>query len=253
MAKAPRDAHEWVSFDDEAEERSWRFDVTFLESSWTCIFGRGCQGVLTGPTEELAQGCCSYGAHLIDEDDVARVLDRSKELGADEWQHKDTAPAELIERHDNGEITTALVDDACCFLNRPDFSAGPGCAFHVAAANRGEHYVHWKPEVCWQLPLRREDEVADDGYVVTSIGQWERRHWGEGGAEFHWWCSEAPEAYVGTTRVVDSMSDELIEMVGKKNYRKLLAYLDERSERLSRSVALGHPTLRRPVKKPSTS
>ena len=46
------------------EERTWVFDVTFLTSNWTCIFGNGCQGVLTGPAPELVQGCCSYGAHL---------------------------------------------------------------------------------------------------------------------------------------------------------------------------------------------
>ena len=60
----PDDAHEWVSFDDPDEERTWLFDVTFLASAWTCIFGHGCQGVLTGPTPELVQGCCSYGAHF---------------------------------------------------------------------------------------------------------------------------------------------------------------------------------------------
>ena len=49
------------------------FDVTFLESKWTCIFGNGCQGVLTGPTPELVQGCCSYGAHFTDEKDRRRV------------------------------------------------------------------------------------------------------------------------------------------------------------------------------------
>ena len=43
------------------------FDVTFLLSRWTCIFGDGCQGVLTGPAPELVQGCCSYGAHFTDE------------------------------------------------------------------------------------------------------------------------------------------------------------------------------------------
>ena len=43
------DAHEWLSFEDEDEERTWVFDVTFLTSNWSCIFGYGCQGVLTSP------------------------------------------------------------------------------------------------------------------------------------------------------------------------------------------------------------
>ena len=71
--KAPADAHEWVSFDDPDELRTWVFDVTFLLSGWECIFGRGCQGVLTGPAPEMVQGCCSYGAHFTDRAEVARV------------------------------------------------------------------------------------------------------------------------------------------------------------------------------------
>lgn len=248
MAKAPKDAHEWVSFDSTDEERTWRFDLTYLESSWTCIFGAGCQGVLTEDATDLVQGCCSYGAHLLDEEDVSNTLARAAMLTEEEWQLKDDAPEDLIVTNEEGETTTALVDDACVFLNRPGFSAGPGCAFHVAAANHGESFVAWKPEVCWQLPLRREDEVADDGYITTSVGQWERRHWGAGGAEFHWWCSEAPEAYVGTGRVVDSMRDELIATVGKKTYGRLLAYMDERAARLASSTPLPHPVTRRASK-----
>ena len=69
----PANAHEWVSFDDPDEERTWLFDVTFLVSSWTCIFGQGCQGVLTGPAPELVQGCCSYGAHFTGKKDARNV------------------------------------------------------------------------------------------------------------------------------------------------------------------------------------
>ncbi len=67
----PLDAHEWVSFEDEDEERTWTFDVTFLTSAWTCIYGNGCLGVLTGPAPELEHGCCSYGAHFVDSADAA--------------------------------------------------------------------------------------------------------------------------------------------------------------------------------------
>ena len=66
----PAETHEWVSFDDPDEERTWLFDVTFLVSAWTCIFGQGCQGVLTGPAPELVQGCCSYGAHFTGKKDA---------------------------------------------------------------------------------------------------------------------------------------------------------------------------------------
>ena len=248
VAKSPKDAHEWVSFEDEKEERTWRFDLTFLESNWECIFGNGCQGVLTGPAPELVQGCCSYGAHLVDKADAKKVKEKAKLLTDEEWQFKSVAPKNIIEKNEDGDLVTVLQDDACIFLNRPGFSGGPGCAFHVAAANHGESYVGWKPEVCWQLPLRREDEENDNDHVTTSIGQWERRHWGEGGAEFHWWCTEAPEAFIGSSRVVDSMKDELIEMVGKRNYSKLLAYVDERAARTKIGVPLAHPVMRKKEK-----
>src|SRR5215831_14769357 len=71
--RPPEDLHEWISFEDPDEERTWVFDLTFLTSPWTCIFGRGCPGVLTGPAPELVQGCCSYGAHFTGNADRKRV------------------------------------------------------------------------------------------------------------------------------------------------------------------------------------
>src|SRR5206468_10159725 len=79
---------EWVSFEDADEERTWVFDVTFLLSRWTCIYGAGCQGVLTGPAAELAQGCCSYGAHFTDAEDEARVEAAATTLTAEHWQFR---------------------------------------------------------------------------------------------------------------------------------------------------------------------
>ncbi len=244
MNAAPPDAHEWVSFDDAKKARTWMFDVTFLESNWECIFGRGCQGVLTGPAEELVQGCCSYGAHFTDEKDRRRVERAATRLSDDQWQFRAKGRQGTTRVKRNGEIVTRLVKGACIFLNRPDFHRGPGCALHVLAMDEGESYVPLKPEVCWQLPLRREDETLDDGHVVTRITQWDRRHWGAGGQEFHWWCTEAPEAFTGRRRVVDSMAEELTAMVGAAVYARLLAYLDDRA-RQPRATRLAHPVVRR--------
>jgi hypothetical protein len=140
---------------------------------------------------------------------------------------------------------TRLVKDACIFLNRPDFARGPGCALHVAAIDRKTSYVELKPDVCWQLPLRRDDEVLEDGHVLTRITQWERRNWGKGGEEFHWWCTEAKEAFTGTKRVVDEMREELVAMTSRRVYDRLVAYLTDRSSRLSDAVPLPHPVVRR--------
>ena len=47
-------------------ETLWRFEPDFLRSNWTCIWGRGCKGILDHPAEHLQQGCCSVGAELTD-------------------------------------------------------------------------------------------------------------------------------------------------------------------------------------------
>ena len=241
MATAP--VHEWVSFEDPDEDRTWVFDVTFLTSRWTCIFGRGCQGVLTEPAPELVHGCCSYGAHFVDEEDVQRVERFAGELSDEEWQFRRRARKNgVVRRTKRGETVTRLVEGACIFLNRPGFPTGPGCALHQAALARGVHPLQLKPEVCWQLPLRREDQVADDGHVTSTVGQWDRRHWGAGGAEFAWWCTEAPEAFVGDAPVYEEMAAELTAIAGKKVYKTLAKYLEDRKQRVR--VPLPHPTVR---------
>jgi hypothetical protein len=227
--QTPVDAHEWVSFEDPDEHRTWVFDVTFLTSPWTCIFGRGCLGVLTGPAPELIQGCCSYGAHFTDDDDIARVEQAAANLTADEWQYSRQGRTRGVWKTDrSGDRVTRMVDGACVFLNRPGWPTGPGCALHQAALTRGERPLDTKPNVCWQLPLRREDAEDGNGHVTSTVKQWDRKHWGDGGAEFHWWCTESPEAFVGHTPVYVEMRDELVELTTESAYDMLVAYVEAR-------------------------
>ena len=82
-------SREWVTIPIPGKERKqWQIDVTFLMSSWRCIFGQGCQGVLTEPAPELIQGCCSYGAHESEKKVKEKVEKLAKRLGDDEWQFK---------------------------------------------------------------------------------------------------------------------------------------------------------------------
>lgn len=238
---APADAHEWVSFEDPDEERTWVFDSTFLLSSWTCIFGRGCQGVLTGPAPELQQGCCSYGAHFTGPEDAARVRAAAATLTDEQWQHRNRRRGGIIRTDAEGTQTTRLVDGACIFLNRPGFPGGPGCALHRAALDAGRLPLETKPDVCWQLPLRREDAVAADGHVTSTITQWDRRHWGDGGLEFHWWCTESPDAFVGSRPVYLELGGELVAMTGPVVYGMLATYLESRR---TTTVPLPHPAVR---------
>lgn len=237
----PDDLHEWLSLDFDGD--TYLFDVTFLLSNWTCIFGRGCQGVLTGPAPELNHGCCTYGAHFVDKDDRKKIRKLAKELTADEWQFRELA-GELggpIHKNDSGDWVTHTTDDACIFLNRNDFSAGSGCALHLAALNREERPLDWKPVVCWQLPLRLDEHADDNTHSMHILREWKRRDWGEGGEEFHWWCTETNEAFVDERRVYETLREEIIELVGEGPYDALCAVLKER--RLE--VALPHPALKR--------
>ena len=100
------------------------------------------------------------------------------------------------------------------------------------------------PEVCWQLPLRRIDSTDDNGHVTSTLREWKRRDWSEGGFEFAWWCTDEPEAFVGDHTVLVSMADELIAMVGKTIYKLLVTAVAERA-----GPALTHPAIQVPEPK----
>ena len=79
------------------------------------------------------------------------------------------------------------------------------------------------------MPLRRIDDVQDDGTVISTLTEFGRAGWGEGGDDFAWWCTEDPGAFVGKVPVYVSMADELRRMLGKRLYRQVAAYLDARA------------------------
>ena len=242
----PEDLHEWVSFEDPDEARTWLFDVTFLTSSWSCIFGRGCKGVLDHDATDLVQGCCSFGAHFADDDDIAHTAKMAERLTADQWQLRHVGLAQgTTQTNDEGETTTLLVDGACVFLNRPGFDgAGGGCAFHHAAEANGERHLDWMPEVCWQLPIRRIDETDVNGHVTSTVREWKRRDWGEGGDDFHWWCTESDDAFVAADPVYLTLADELRVVTTDVVYELLAAHLDKRRRTQGTKVFLRHPATR---------
>ncbi len=215
------DAEEWIEIAD--GETTWRFETSFMESNWTCIYGAGCQGILPDVAPDLEQGCCSYGAHLGDgAEGRAEALDvaaYASVLDADQWQfHGEFArhgPAGIFaDEHRNH---TRVVDGACVFLNRPGFSGGAGCALHIGAMASGEPPVEWKPSVCWQLPIRVDwEDRGVDGETAT-VRRWSRDDWGEFGTTMAWCCTDRDdggEAYSGDERVVDGLSAELAAVAG---------------------------------------
>jgi len=223
----------WVEFTDPADPgQRFRCDLTWLTSSWTCIFGSGCRGIYADRPDD---GCCTLGAHFTDTDDLERVAAVANQLGEDEWQHRPgrsgfnrhgaLRTSAWTERED-GVRKTRVVDGACIFLNRPGFPAGSGCALHQHAILTGQPPHTVKPDVCWQLPIRRsyQDVELPDGttYLETTITEYDRRGWGPGGHDLDWYCSSNSEAHVGREPVFRSNKDELVELMGEDAYAALV-------------------------------
>jgi hypothetical protein len=239
----------WVEFVDPADEdQMFRCDLTWLTSSWTCIFGRGCQGIYA---DRPADGCCTLGAHFADEDDEERVAGYVEQLTDQDWQHRRAGRRGgrrgWVETDDEGAHKTRVRDGACVFLNRPGFAGGAGCALHAFALRTGVHFVKTKPDVCWQLPIRRTyrtvERPDDTSYLEISIGEYERSGWGPGGHDLDWYCSSNTEAHVGVEPVYVSSEAELVELMGRPAYDELSRHCEAHLR--SRSALALHPASRR--------
>jgi hypothetical protein len=215
-------------------DTSWRFERSFLMSNWTCIWGRGCLGIGPEPAPHLGQGCCSLGADLDGEDEARRIGALAATLGPEGFEHHADAERDGIFA-DASRSSTRVVDGACIFLNRPGFGGGAGCALHLAAIEAGESPVEWKPSVCWQLPIKVDWAKGEGDTEVATVRAWARRDWGNDGDTMAWWCTEGGVAegglaYAGDRPVIDSLREELEEVVGTTVYVELRRRLGRRDE-----------------------
>ena len=210
-------------------DTTWRFDRAFLNSNWTCIWGRGCQGILPQPAAELSQGCCSIGAELDGEDEAHRISALADTLEPWGFEYHAMA-AEVGVFKDDTHSSTRVVDGACIFLNRVGFSGGAGCALHLAALRSGESPIDFKPSVCWQLPIKVDWEPGENGTEVATVRGWTRGDWGPEGDTMAWCCTEGTQAYVGEHPVIDSMAEELEAIVGPAVYVELRKRLADEPE-----------------------
>jgi len=228
-------AREWVEFLDPADpEHLIRADLTWLLSAWTCIYGRGCHGILADRPDD---GCCSHGAFFTDADDEARTKRFAAELPAEIWQHHALGRRGVVSRDSlDGRPArrTRTVGGACIFLNHPGFAGGAGCSLHALALRTGRHPLETKPDVCWQLPVRRSQDWVDrpDGtrVLVSTVTEFDRRGWGEGGHELHWWCTSSPDAHVARERLYESYAAELTALIGEAAYGELARLCASRAE-----------------------
>ena len=248
---------EWYEFADPDNPEHWiRADLTWLCSHWTCVFGTpACAGIVAGRPDD---GCCTHGAYLSDADDQARLAAGVALLDPGDWQFAglgggsdalgadgylvevdpdpsdpDTPAPANAEDQEGPTLKTRVHDGACIFLNRPGFPQGAGCALHAMALRKGIEPLEVKPDVCWQLPVRRTQEWEErpDGtqILVDTISEYDRRGWGEGGHDLQWYCSGSPDAHVGAKQVWESYAPELTELIGAAAYAELAAVCRRRT------------------------
>jgi hypothetical protein len=244
----PGFARDFVEFaDPSSPEEIFRCDLTWLTSFWSCIYGDGCCGI---DQDKPNAGCCSDGAYYSDAEDEARTVKVAERLTPDMWQFFDEAQPKkksgslrVSEVGLDGDRKTKMVDGSCIFLNRKGYKAEGftgtfGCVLHHLAQKEEIHFVETKPDVCWQLPIRRSFETREFGdreISVTVIGEYERLAWGDGGAEFSWYCTSNSEAHVGRDPVYKSNSYELIMLMGKYAYEELVKHCDARMAAIAES------------------
>ncbi|PZO97891.1 MAG: hypothetical protein DI609_12040, partial [Corynebacterium urealyticum] len=209
--KAPDFPREWFEFTDPHDPlHVFSVDLTWLESHYACQFGtERCHGI---DKNQPDVGCCVHGAYMADETDREQLRDAVTRMPARYWQHRPEGVDEYLESDsdelepwlewDEGEdgeepeLKTPIVGGACIFANRAGWATGAGCALHQWAIDAGEELTVVKPEVCWQLPIRRHEDYEErtDGEEIlrTTIGEYDRRGWGNGGEDFDWYCSADP-------------------------------------------------------------
>ncbi|MGZ4740986.1 MAG: hypothetical protein ACXVLM_17195, partial [Ilumatobacteraceae bacterium] len=63
---------------------------------------------------------------------------------------------------------------------------------------------------------------------------------GEGGADFHWWCTESDDAFIGGVPAYKYLRDEIVEMVGQDAYDQMVVLLER-----PKWTQLPHPAIRK--------
>jgi hypothetical protein len=242
----PRAFVEFVDPDD--DDQVFKCDLTWLTSNYMCIFGQGCPGIYK---ESPDNGCCTLGAHFADKADMKRVSRFVDQLDEDTWQFKPkqgkVRRSDWLERDDEGEPKTRTIEadgqSACVFANRPGFPGGAGCALHALALKQGREPLETKPDVCWQLPIRRTfrhiKRQDDSEYTEVTIGEYDRRGWGPGGHDLDWYCSGNTEAHIAVQPLYVTNAPELTELMGKPAYDELVRHCEAHLR--SRSLLAIHP------------
>lgn len=262
---APDFPREWFEFTNPDDEHHvFSVDLTWVESHYSCAFGTAnCHGIDANLPEV---GCCGHGAYMADETDRDQLYDAVSNMPAKYWQLRPRDVDKFLANADGSQLEpwlewdeldgedgepepalkTPIVDGACIFANRRGWATGPGCALHQWALDAGEELTVVKPEVCWQLPLRRHEDYEErtDGQEIlrTQIGEYDRRGWGNGGEDFDWYCTGDSACHSNPEPIWRSHKTELVALMGEKCYDILARHCAAREKATLAGVELTrHP------------
>ncbi len=173
----------------------------------------GARACSTADATELEQGCCSYGAHFVDDDDVQTSSQAFVRLtpdadGSSTTRRREAASCARRARRRRRRADRHPPGRRCVHLPQP-------ARLRRRRRLRAAHRAPSRPASGRSTGSRtcagscRCGSSTRPTRTATSrrrLREWKRRDWGEGGAEFHWWCTESPEAFVGDRPVYQDLA-----------------------------------------------
>ena len=116
--------------------------------------------------------------------------------------------------------STAPASSSTAPASRPERAAR--CTSTPCVTGRPPHEA--KPDVCWQLPIRRPYRTVErpDGtsYLEVTIAEYDRRGWGPGGHDLDWYCSATPRRTSEPSRSTAATRAELTALMGEEALRR---------------------------------
>ena len=213
-------AREWVEFVDPADaEQIFRCDLTWLTSSWGCIFGNGCHGIVPG---RAADGCCSHGAFYSGRADEKRVREFAEQLTPETWQYYKKGQKGFTETrrrqaaHAPGRRRVHLLEPPGVRRRRRLLVAQPRADHRPAPAGDQARRVLAAtdpPHLRLGRPARRDQGADRHDRRVRPPGL------GSGRTRPHLVVhGSSPEAHGARDRVYVSYGPELTELMGVQGY-----------------------------------
>ena len=206
----------------------------------------GCQGVVEGRADD---GCCTHGAFWSDDEDQARVTAAAARAARRRTGSTPTPAARL--GHLRARRARGRAGRAAPAPSTAPASSSTGPASPAARAARCTRSrcapagTRWRPSPTSAGSCRcAAPRSASPGPTRSrcwsrSIGEFDRRGWGPGGADLHWWCTVvARRPTSAPSRSGVSYAAELTALVGAEAYA-VLARLCARAGRAA-AARRGH-------------